>query len=337
MNPSLPSPTSAPRRTGQLRLGGRSERVIRDVTRATAAELARVGYDALRVEDVAAQAGVNKTTVYRRWPNKADLVADAFRNLKGPPDELPDLGSVRADLLSLLQDAVVLASTCEGQSVYRMITLEMDHPEVASIARALRDEYTAPWIAVIERAIDRRELPEGSDPQLLVEMIKGTVFNKLLRNREPVDDAFLHAVVNMVVLGAKSGGAIRSGGGAPSAPMPVLNHDPAPLMSPPPKPTLPSPPLDPGIRIQARDKLLRAGPWPRPMLGKDVLKALAGDELPAGAVEALKELLASATSDASHLGRALRWVADQPPLYEMKLASTKDRDHFTWWQVVRSS
>jgi hypothetical protein len=74
------------------------------------------------------------------------------------------------------------------------------------------------------------------------------------------------------------------------------------------------------------------------MLGKDVLKALAGNELlPAGAVEALNELLASATPDASRLGRALRWVADQPPLHGMKLASTKDRDHFTWWQVVRSS
>src|SRR5271154_2611054 len=114
MKLSLPPPPSVPRRTGQLRLGGRSERVVRDVTRATAAELARVGYEALRVEDVAAQAGVNKTTVYRRWPNKADLVAAVLRNAKGEPDELPDLGSVSADLLALLRGSVARASTSEG-------------------------------------------------------------------------------------------------------------------------------------------------------------------------------------------------------------------------------
>ena len=85
----------------------------------------------------------------------------------------------------------------------------MDHPEVASIAGVLRAEYVAPWIAVIERAVARGELPEGSDPQLIVEVIMGSVFNKLLRKREPVDDDFLEAVVSMVVLGAKSGGAIR--------------------------------------------------------------------------------------------------------------------------------
>ncbi len=207
MKSSLPPPTSAPRRTGQLRLGGRSERVVRDVTRATAAELARVGYEALRVDDVATQAGVNKTTIYRRWPNKADLVAAALRAIKGETDELPDQGSVRADLLDLLRSSVARASTCEGQSIQRMITLEMDHPEVASIARTLRDEYTAPWFAVIERAITRGELPEGSSPALLVDMIMGTVFNKLLRKREPVTDEFLAAVVNMVVLGAVHGGA----------------------------------------------------------------------------------------------------------------------------------
>src|SRR5262245_42346850 len=119
-----------PRRTGQQRLGGRSERVVRDVIQATAAELARVGYAALRVEDVAAQAGVNKTTVYRRWPPKADLVGAALRGVRGAPPEPPDTGSVRADLLLLLREVIAVVSTPEGRSIHRMITVEMDHPEV---------------------------------------------------------------------------------------------------------------------------------------------------------------------------------------------------------------
>jgi AcrR family transcriptional regulator len=180
------------------------------VTRATAAELARVGYAELRVEDVAAQAGVNKTTIYRRWPSKADLVAATLRTITEPDADLPDLGSIALDLLALLRAKVALASTCEGKSVHRMMVLEMDHPEVAEISRALRAEYVAPWIAVIERAVARGELPEGSDPELMSDLITGSVFTKLLRRREAVDDAFLRAVVNMVVLGAKSGGAVRA-------------------------------------------------------------------------------------------------------------------------------
>jgi AcrR family transcriptional regulator len=184
------------------------------VTRAAASELAKVGYANLRIEDVAAQAGVNKTTIYRRWPRKADLVAATLRLINEPEMGLPDLGSIHDDLLALLREKVARASTCEGQSIHRMIMLEMDHPEVAEIIRDLRAEYTAPWIAVIERAVSRGELPRGSDPELMSDLITGPVFGKLLRRREPVDDAYLRSVVNLVVLGAKSGGAVR---GTPTA------------------------------------------------------------------------------------------------------------------------
>src|SRR5262249_36249523 len=132
----MPSePPTGPRRTGQQRLGGRSERVVRDVTLATAAELGRGGYAALRVEDVAAQAGVTKPPVHRRWPTKADLVAAALRAVHEPAADPPDRGRVDLDLLALLEEKVALASTPQGQSIYRMMIQEMDHPEVAAITR----------------------------------------------------------------------------------------------------------------------------------------------------------------------------------------------------------
>ena len=87
------------RRTVGARTGGRSERVVRDVLRATIDELARSGYAALRVDDVAARAGVNKTTVYRRWPTKTDLVAAAIRASAGQHEPVPDTGSARRDLV----------------------------------------------------------------------------------------------------------------------------------------------------------------------------------------------------------------------------------------------
>ena len=66
--PPVP-PSSKPRqsrRTANLRTGGRSERVVRDVLRAAMDELSKSGYGPMRVDEVAARAGVNKTTVYRR-------------------------------------------------------------------------------------------------------------------------------------------------------------------------------------------------------------------------------------------------------------------------------
>ena len=56
----------------------RGEPVVQRVLDATIAEMARVGYRALRIEDVAARAGVNKTTVYRRWPEKGALLREAL-------------------------------------------------------------------------------------------------------------------------------------------------------------------------------------------------------------------------------------------------------------------
>lgn len=203
-------PPETPRRTGQQRLGGRSERVVREVIRATLAELGRVGYAALRIDDVAAQAQVNKTTVYRRWPTKADLVTATLLAMSSSDEATPDSGSVRDDMLALIQRSMARISTCEGEAVYRMIGLEMDHPEVASITRALRSEMHAPWYAIIKRAIDRGELPRGTDPRLIVEMLSATVYSKKLKLREAVDDDYLAAVVDLVLRGAINGGAIRA-------------------------------------------------------------------------------------------------------------------------------
>ena len=66
--------SQSPRRTEGKRVHGRSARVQSAVLRATAEELGRVGFAALRIEDVALRSGVNKTTIYRRWPTKQELV-----------------------------------------------------------------------------------------------------------------------------------------------------------------------------------------------------------------------------------------------------------------------
>ncbi len=75
-----PGPAGEPPNAVELRArpGGRSARVVRDVLRAAFELFAERGYGGLSIEEVSARAGVNKTTVYRRWPTKIDLLRAAF-------------------------------------------------------------------------------------------------------------------------------------------------------------------------------------------------------------------------------------------------------------------
>jgi AcrR family transcriptional regulator len=199
----------ASRRTSGARPGGRSERVVRDILAAAAVELARSGYAKLGMDEIAARAGVAKTTIYRRWPTKAELVTAAIRALhegdSPGADEASggiDTGAVRSDLLALLRAQVAYTSTPVGMGIVRMITAELGDPEVEAIKRELRAERRAPMIAAVERGVARGELAEATDAALLVEVLTATVIGRLCRWLEPVDEPFLHSIVDLVLNGA---------------------------------------------------------------------------------------------------------------------------------------
>lgn len=198
----------------RARLGGRSERVVRSVLEAAVAELGRVGYAALRIDDVAAGAGVNKTTVYRRWPTKPELVVAALRSIAGAQPETPDTGALDRDLAILMRSLVAKVCRTEGRSFTRILLLEQDQPEVAEIVRTLKAEHRAPWVEVVARAIARGEIPAGSDRRLIVDTLIGAAHSRLTRVREPVQEGELLAMIDLVVAGAKAGGAIPRRRGA---------------------------------------------------------------------------------------------------------------------------
>lgn len=204
--PSRREPT---RRTEGVRTTGRSARIVEDVLVAAAEELGRVGYAALRVDDVAARSGVNKTTIYRRWPTKVELITAALRELSDVPQP-PDTGTLREDLLTMLRAACVKADSPLRMGIFRAIQLERTHPEVDLVTNSLRSEHMAPRRFVVERAIARGELPNGIDTELFLELVFGPVMRRLMITGEPVNDAFLHYVVDVVLAGARSVAAARA-------------------------------------------------------------------------------------------------------------------------------
>ena len=197
------------RRTENVRVQGRSARVVEAILQAVAEEIGRVGYADLRIEDVATLSGVNKTTIYRRWPQKSELVTAAMERL-APAPEVFDTGSLRGDLLAFLRDMRDgIIGTPVGRGIVRMVQAERAHPEVSSMLRRIRVKHTAARRMLFERALAKGEIPAGSDCELLAELAVVPLISRLVHFGQEADDAFLIAQTDMIVAGALAGAACK--------------------------------------------------------------------------------------------------------------------------------
>jgi AcrR family transcriptional regulator len=167
-------------------------------------EFAERGYAGLSVEAVAARAGVNKTTVYRRWPAKVDLVEAALTSLRDADPEPPDTGSLRGDLVPMLEHWAAAMMTPRRRAVMHSMLLGNADDELQGILRRMRAERPVIPQVVFERAFRRRELPKGCDTQLIASALLGTLHTRLHWKRETVDQSFIRALIELVLTGALS-------------------------------------------------------------------------------------------------------------------------------------
>ena len=203
-----------PRRTEGIRIQGRSARIVEGVLEAVVEQLGKVGYGALRIEDVAAQSGVNKTTIYRRWPVKRELVLAAIERFKEPPKTY-DTGSLRGDLQLMLSEFLKRVQTPVGRGIMRMVQAERGDPDVNELLRTLRTHHQQVRRMPFERAVARGEIPKESNCSLLAELLMAPVISRVVHLGIEADAEFLRVQVEMMVAGAKSGAAVPS---APASP-----------------------------------------------------------------------------------------------------------------------
>ncbi len=179
------------------RPGGRSATVRAQVRDATLELLGDVGYDRLQLTEVATRAGVNKTTVYRRWPTKPQLVADVLGDLADDRVPNPDTGSLAGDLEEMLtQVAAVLRVPAVRAVVRAAITLADDDPEVDAVRRRFWDRQLDDAAVVVTRAVERGELPDGTDPRLFLEQVFGPVYFRVLVTGRDIEPAELRALAS---------------------------------------------------------------------------------------------------------------------------------------------
>lgn len=101
----------------------RSQAARSAILDAAAALFAEQGYDLLTIEGIARRAGVGKQTIYRWWPSKGDVLAEAIleRRLLGAQRELPDTGDARADIATWLSDLFTLRASPDGEGLLRSL------------------------------------------------------------------------------------------------------------------------------------------------------------------------------------------------------------------------
>lgn len=160
--------------------------------------------EALSIEAIAARAGVGKATIYRRWPGKESLIANAIRTLKGPVPE-PAGESVRDDLIALLS---LVAQQGGDERTLKIIPCLMPEvnrsPEHYRIWQELISPRREKMREVLRRGIRNGELRADLDVDLTLAMLTGPVLMQRLMRWDPdLDDAMLPAkVVDALLAGA---------------------------------------------------------------------------------------------------------------------------------------
>lgn len=193
------------------RTGGRSARVLAQVLEATLDALAHDGYAALSFEGVAARAGVSRTTLYRRWPSKHDLVRAALlRVCEARLSTVRETGSLRGELLEYVRAQFLERRERERTvGLLRALMPEFDDPELLALVRLARARFEQPLVAAVERAIARGELPAGTEPTLVFEPITSALFFRAAVFGDDVDASSAERLVDLVLAGARAGAAVR--------------------------------------------------------------------------------------------------------------------------------
>jgi len=182
----------------------RSEEARLAILSASLKVLAKTGFSDFTIEAVAERAAVGKATVYRWWPDKAALVADAFANSTVSKLHFPDTGSIYTDLSQQMRQLIRVFRSRRGRIVAAILAAGQSEREVLT---AFRDRFMMPRrqeaYVTVDRAIARGELRRNIDRELLLDSLYGPVYMRFLIQHDPLTPEFVDHLCDMVLRGAR--------------------------------------------------------------------------------------------------------------------------------------
>ena len=164
--------------------------------------LEEIGFANMSVEGIAARAGVGKATIYRRWPNKASVVMDAFLAATAKEIAFPDTGSAREDIRRQMRSVVKVLNGPRGRTIATLIgVVQSDH----ELADAFRTRFVAvrrgEAKAVVQRGIASGEFKPDMDLESILDCLYGPLYFRLLIGHDKASAKYADQLVDLVLRG----------------------------------------------------------------------------------------------------------------------------------------
>ena len=184
----------------------RLERTRDSVIAATERILGLDGYARLTMERVAAESGVAKTTLYRRWPTKAALCMELYLEIAGRELDIPDTGDLASDLQYIADSVVRLQTrTVAGPAFLGLLAEAQINPESGGALLAeFAERRRVVTREVLKRAMKRGELRHDVDIELVIDALGGAVTFRLMQGHAPLTKKFTQALVALLLHGCTS-------------------------------------------------------------------------------------------------------------------------------------
>ncbi|MEU5542671.1 TetR/AcrR family transcriptional regulator [Streptomyces sioyaensis] len=205
--------TTAHHAPGETRPGGRTARTREAVLTAVLEELGENGFGGLTMEKVAQRSGIHLATVYRRWRSIEGLICELLTEI-GSDVPLPDSGTLSGDLRALARSIAALYG--EGRVrrlIEAVVSAAARDPRVASMLRTFFDERLALAGRMVQRAVDRGELPADTDPVQVMSALGAPFYYRILIARRPVDRDLADSAATAVRAAAHAGAYTKKSDG----------------------------------------------------------------------------------------------------------------------------
>jgi len=156
--------------------------------------LMKKGIDAFTIAEVASRAGVHQTSIYRRWGTKHALARDACLHQAEGALPIPDTGSLRSDLVALLNRFAAMLESPEGRV---LLTLSFSqHPHVVAARRAHWRRRFGLIRTIFDRAVSRGEFPRHADPIPFVQTLIAPLYLRVLITGESLEEWPSHEMID---------------------------------------------------------------------------------------------------------------------------------------------
>lgn len=163
--------------------------------------LREVGYEKLSIEAVAGRAQVSKSTIYRRWKNKAELITDAVHHYAYCKMPAIDTGTLRGDLIEIITEKVKTMKSADGQLFAGLMAASRSDSDLSDLLmKSMAEGAGSVHSAVLDRAIKRGEVPSTTTLDSVLEITPAVITFRIFMTQQSVNRKFIEHFVDDVLL-----------------------------------------------------------------------------------------------------------------------------------------